>query len=150
MVDDAKKNNIPIIKGKILDIKLEDNSYECCLLIDVLEHINNIKTALQQIIRISKKYIIISFFRKPLNNNTTLEINKHINSGDKLVEETLNDSKLYLIENPSWRKGFTKGIYYNIHKKEYIEEIVNNLNCKLKWIDDKTDKRSIILFIEKL
>ena len=61
MVNECKKNNIPAEKGNILNLNIK-KTYDCVLCIDVLEHIDDLKTAFKNLFKVSKKYIVIAFF----------------------------------------------------------------------------------------
>lgn len=51
IIFDLEKGNIPI----------KENSFDCIICLDVLEHVDNLHEVLDQFLLISKKYIILSF-----------------------------------------------------------------------------------------
>lgn len=122
MVKKAEKLNLPVVKGDIRKINFNDNHFDASIVIDVFEHINDISIVLSELIRVSKKSIIISFFKPPIEENTTLILNKHINNRDKREKCTLTKDQLFITENPGWRGGFTRGCFYNYHNKNIIEK----------------------------
>ena len=91
-------------------------------------------------IRVSKKHVIISFFKCPIDENTTLNINIHKSGNDFRTNKKLHENQLYIKENPSWRNGFTKDCFYNYHNKNLInKELLNNdkvLNYNWYYTDD--------------
>lgn len=150
MVEEGKRNNVPIKKGNILYINYIDNTFDCALSIDVFEHLIDIKTALYEMIRVSKKEVIIHFFKIPQPIGTKLILNKHIDNGEIKKEEIMTENILFLVENPGWRNGYTKGSFYNWHNKNYIELILNNNNNKVHnyiWKEIIDDKFCILLKI---
>ena len=127
MVKDAQRNNLPVIKGNIKKISYNDDNFDASIAIDVFEHINNISVVLSEMIRVSKNHVIISFFKCPINENTTLILNVHHQNSDMKQKKTLNVNQLYITENPGYRNGFTKDCFYNYHNKNLIEnELLNN------------------------
>ncbi len=127
MVKDAQKNGLPVIKGDIKKISYDDNNFDASIAIDVFEHINNIFVVLTEMIRVSKKHVIVNFFKCPIEENTTLILNVHHQNTDMKQEKTLNVNQLYITENPGYRNGFTKDCFYNYHNKNLIEkELLNN------------------------
>ena len=127
MVKEAKKHGLLVLKGNIKNISFGDNSFDSSIAIDVFEHLNELSIALNEMIRISKKNVIIGFFKTPIGENTTINVNIHHSQGDVRINKTLNKNQLYIKENPGWRNGFTKGCFYNYHNKNLIEkELLNN------------------------
>lgn len=127
MVKDAQKNGLPVIKGDIKKIPYDDNNFDASIAIDVFEHINNIFVVLTEMIRVSKKHVIINFLKCPIEENTTMILNVYHQNTDMKQEKTLNVNQLYITENPGYRNGFTKGCFYNYHNKNLIEkELLNN------------------------
>lgn len=130
MIEEAKKNSLPVLKGNIKNISFDDNSFDSSIAIDVFEHLNELSIALNEMIRISKKKVIISFFKTPIEENTTINVNIHNYfpvGRDVKMNKTLKKNQLYIKENPGWRNGFTKGCFYNYHNKNLIEkELLNN------------------------
>ncbi|SDW72994.1 methyltransferase domain-containing protein [Flavobacterium degerlachei] len=64
----AKNNNphLTIFQESVYELKYEDNSVDLVLLLEVLEHLDFPKLALEELKRISKKYIILGVPREPL------------------------------------------------------------------------------------
>jgi ubiquinone/menaquinone biosynthesis C-methylase UbiE len=64
----AKNNNphLTIFQESVYELKYKDNSVELVLLLEVLEHLDFPKLALEELKRISKKYIILGVPREPL------------------------------------------------------------------------------------
>src|SRR6056297_1385846 len=61
--------NAPFCKykiGNIYDLPLKENSFEMVLCLEVLEHLKSPKKALEQIKKVSSKYIIISVPKEPI------------------------------------------------------------------------------------
>ncbi len=61
-------SNLTVLKDNICTAQYDDNKYQVVTLLEVLEHIPNYKDALENAIRISKEYIIISVPSKEDNN----------------------------------------------------------------------------------
>ena len=150
MVSEGKKQKIPIKKGNIYQLELIlDQKYECVLAIDVFEHLDDFESALINMLNFCNKYVLISFFKKPLENNKKIIINKHINNKDVKKEECM-DGKKFIKENPGFRNGFTKNCFYNIHNKNYIEDFLTKNNLKFEWMKYDIDDNTILLIIEKI
>jgi ubiquinone/menaquinone biosynthesis C-methylase UbiE len=62
MIEEAKKNSLPVLKGNIKNISFDDNSFDSSIAIDVFEHLNELSIALNEMIRISKKKSYYQFF----------------------------------------------------------------------------------------
>jgi len=99
-------------------------------------------------INFSNKYIIISFFKIPIENNKEIVVNKHVNDKDVKIKESMNGKK-FIKENPGFRNGFTKNCFYNIHNKNYIENFLTKNTLKFEWMKYEKDVNTILLIIEK-
>ncbi|GIZ07483.1 class I SAM-dependent methyltransferase [Flavobacterium sp. UMI-01] len=64
----ARNNNpnLTIFHESIYELKYENNSVDLVFLLEVLEHLDFPKTALEELKRVSKKYIILGVPREPL------------------------------------------------------------------------------------
>ena len=60
--------NLNAIHGDICDTTLADKSYDIVTMLEVLEHIPDIMSAISSAVRIAKKYVVISVPSKPDNN----------------------------------------------------------------------------------
>ena len=61
-IDDLAENvaicqqyNLPVTKGNIYNLSYNDNSIDCCLFVEVIEHLDNYEQALCEIYRVLKK-----------------------------------------------------------------------------------------------
>jgi 2-polyprenyl-3-methyl-5-hydroxy-6-metoxy-1,4-benzoquinol methylase len=52
-------------QGSIYDSKFKDNSFDLVVCTEVLEHLDNPKKALEEVLRISKKYVLLSVPNEP-------------------------------------------------------------------------------------
>ena len=68
LVEIAKKNNpkLNIFQESVYELKNESNSVDLVLLLEVLEHLDYPEIALQEIKRISSKYLILGVPNEPL------------------------------------------------------------------------------------
>lgn len=67
-VEQAKNNNpqLKVFQESVYDLKYEDNSVDLIFLLEVLEHLDYPELALQEISRVSKKYLILGVPREPI------------------------------------------------------------------------------------
>ena len=149
MVLEGRKKNIPIGQGNIYELDFVINKkYECVLAINIFEHLDNFDLAFNNMLKVSSKYILISFFKIPLEDNKVIIINKHINNKDVKIKESISGKK-FIKENPGFRNGFTKKCFYNIHNKNYIENIIKKKNLKFYWLKyDENELDTILLVVE--
>ncbi|WP_051220673.1 class I SAM-dependent methyltransferase [Flavobacterium filum] len=68
LVNKAKINNpdITIFQESVYELQSEENSVDLIFLLEVLEHLDYPEKALQEIKRVSKKYLILGVPREPL------------------------------------------------------------------------------------
>jgi ubiquinone/menaquinone biosynthesis C-methylase UbiE len=66
-IDLGKKTypDIKIIKGTIYELPYEDNAFDLVLCTEVLEHLDKPQDALKELVRVSKKYLVISVPNEP-------------------------------------------------------------------------------------
>ncbi len=57
--------DIKITQGSIYDLPYQDNSFDLVLCTEVLEHLEDPKKGLEELIRVSKKYLVISVPNEP-------------------------------------------------------------------------------------
>lgn len=55
----------PITKGDIQDIPFKANSFDCVYTRHVLEHLPRFETALDEMVRVASKLVVVTFFNKP-------------------------------------------------------------------------------------
>lgn len=67
-IEAIEKRDIPlkVFQEDVYDIKKSDNSYDCIIMLEVLEHLENIEKAVSELFRVSKKYILISVPNEPI------------------------------------------------------------------------------------
>jgi len=54
-----------VIQESVYEMKRKDNSFDCILLLEVLEHLEDYELALKEIFRVSSQYVIISVPHEP-------------------------------------------------------------------------------------
>jgi 2-polyprenyl-3-methyl-5-hydroxy-6-metoxy-1,4-benzoquinol methylase len=57
--------DIKIVKGNIYELPYKDNSFDLVLCTEVLEHLEKPQDALKELVRVSKKYLVISVPNEP-------------------------------------------------------------------------------------
>ncbi len=58
--------DIKITEGSIYELPYEDNTFDLVLCTEVLEHLEDPEKALKELVRVSKKYLVISVPNEPL------------------------------------------------------------------------------------
>jgi ubiquinone/menaquinone biosynthesis C-methylase UbiE len=67
-VEICKKNNLPVEYGSVYAIGLADNSIDTCLLIEVIEHLDNYTAALKELYRVLKSGgVLLLLFPNDIN-----------------------------------------------------------------------------------
>ncbi len=61
-----KNFSLPVSQESVYDLKRGDNEFDCILFLEVLEHLKNPECALQELFRVSRKYVILSVPNEPL------------------------------------------------------------------------------------
>ncbi len=90
--------NLDLRVGNIYKLPLESNSYDIVICTEVLEHLKDPKSALKEIVRVSKKYVILSVPNEPIFSLKNLLVGRNISR--------LGSSKGHLNLWTSW--GFKK------------------------------------------
>ena len=57
--------HVKITEGSIYDLPYKDNSFDLVLCTEVLEHLDNPSKALEELIRVSKQYLVVSVPNEP-------------------------------------------------------------------------------------
>lgn len=58
--------DLTLKKGSIYDLKYKDNSFDLVLCSEVLEHIDDPEKGLEELVRVSKKYVVLSVPNEPI------------------------------------------------------------------------------------
>jgi ubiquinone/menaquinone biosynthesis C-methylase UbiE len=69
-----------IRQESVYELKREDNAFDCIFLLEVLEHLEDVETALAELFRVSGRYVIISVPHEPwwcLSNLLRLKYVRH-------------------------------------------------------------------------
>lgn len=75
-IDVAGKPDIIVDLEKAERLPFEDSSFECVLCIDVLEHLDNLHSMFEELVRVSQRYLIVSLpncwrdARRPIERGT--------------------------------------------------------------------------------
>lgn len=114
IVNQGLKKRIDITLSSIEDIKKESNSFNLVYCRHVLEHQDYFEKSLEEMIRVSNKYVIVTFFLLSENKDDIINYDK--------------ESKLY----------------HNSYSMYKIEKFIESRNFKYKWEFLKNDKILII------
>ena len=68
LVDLLKRANFPVsvTHESVYTLNRQDNEFDCVILLEVLEHLDDYRAALDEVFRVSKKHVIISVPNEPL------------------------------------------------------------------------------------
>lgn len=75
LVELAQKKHIPAIQGSIENIPCDDSSFDICYARHILEHLPYYEKAINELIRVAKKEVLIVFFIKPNDAMDTFTVN---------------------------------------------------------------------------
>ena len=133
MIDTAKEL-FPYGKFEVQDARkmLEpDNSWDCVLLMHVLDHLDDYSAAISEAVRVSKKYICICLWRSFVNGGTNL--NPRNMYGKKEGEEPWEDTFLQEYSRSTLIMEFDK---YNLIDVDIAEgpEISDEGKFNFIWI----------------
>lgn len=80
LVNNLQNINLPfpVRQESVFELKRDDNSFDCLLLLEVLEHLNDYELALHELFRVSNKYVIISVPNEPIWSFLNLLRGKYI------------------------------------------------------------------------
>jgi ubiquinone/menaquinone biosynthesis C-methylase UbiE len=115
-VDKNRENNIEMVEAELEQpLPIEDNSFDCSYVKDVFEHLKYYETTINELIRVSKKEVIISWFIKP---------------GD--AEDQIN----------YWEE---EDLFHNVYNSTKLEEFIksNPKVSKIEW-KNVNDKETIL------
>lgn len=101
-------DNLNPINASICDLNLSDNSYDVVTLLEVLEHIPNVRDAVKNAIRIAKSYIIVTVPSKEDDNPEHIHL-----LTKKVLTEMFNYFGVYNL-----KFGGVNGHLFLIAKKE--------------------------------
>ncbi len=134
----GRDNGITVKHFTIDCMDFSDNSFDCVLCYDVLNHQTDYKKELEELIRVAKKEIIISFFKPFLC--------------DKDFEKVLGKqypsrvSKLGIIQDRMSNVFKQTNLIYHFFDKQIMEEFLNSLDISYNF---QTVYGKQILFIKK-
>ena len=111
LVDYNRSRGINCVQGTLNSIPFTDNSFDVSISRHVIEHMKDIEKPLDELIRVSKKQVLIFFFIMP--------------------QDTPNHQIVLDNKNTQWE------LYHNIYSKIIIEQQLNNNNKvnKYEWIN---------------
>lgn len=73
--------NLTALQGDICSMDAEDNTYEVVTMLEVLEHIPDVQSAVNAAVRLAQKYVVVTVPSKPDNNPEHI----HLLTKDKLT-----------------------------------------------------------------
>tara|TARA_Y100000816_G_C26066700_1_gene560641 strand:+ start:610 stop:1422 length:813 start_codon:yes stop_codon:yes gene_type:complete len=129
-------NNVSFLKGNIYKLPFKTNKFDISFCSNVFLHLNEIKQPLKEIIRVTRKKIIIRTVLYDVSYKIQLVYNKNwwSDTNVKATEEFDKNG------NP---KAFS---FFNIHSFDYFIGNIKKINskCKIKIIKDKYFNKKII------
>ena len=134
----GRENGITVNHYAIDCMDFKDNSFDCILCYDVLNHQTDYRTELVELIRIAKKEIIISFFKPFLGDKDFL---KALGS-----PEYIGVSKLGIIQHRMFNVFKKTNLIYHFFDKQIMEEFLNSLDISYNF---QVVHGRQILFIKK-
>jgi ubiquinone/menaquinone biosynthesis C-methylase UbiE len=114
VVNNGLENGIEASLSSIEDIQKNDNEYDLVYCRHVLEHQDFYQKSIQEMVRVSKKYVVVIFWL------LSEEENNQINYDDK------------------------EYLYHNIYSRKNIEKYLESKRVKFKWEFAHNDKILII------
>ncbi len=85
---------IPCIKCDIVDMPLENESYEIVMCADVFNHLVDWRSAMRELIRVSSKMVFVSFFVSTLRGEDSYIKKVHKPNGKVILYNHINNSDL--------------------------------------------------------
>jgi len=93
----AQEKGVDVIEGDAYNLPFEDNSFEACMMIDVLEHFENPKQALHEARRVAP---VLYVNTPPKKDDGTLTDKFHIQEWSPQGLVKLVESEGYLLDGP--------------------------------------------------
>jgi len=120
LIQNGQEAGVPCVLGSIENIPFPEKSFDVTYSRHILEHLDKYETALNEIIRVSKKEALVVFFIKPSDNNQ-----------DSIRPGMYND---YLL-------------YHNVYSRKKLENFLfqNPRVSSIEWQD--VNRKEIILHI---
>jgi len=121
LVQKAQKNNIDVKQGDIENIDHPENSFDVIYCRHILEHLKHYNKAMDEVIRIAKKEVIIVFFIKPSMDEDDF-INLVFLNGHSVYHNRYSQKKFiqYVLSREKVREIF----WENIEGNEIIAHIL--------------------------
>jgi SAM-dependent methyltransferase len=113
----ARNKDIPILTGDVRSLPYPDNSFDLVLCLEVLEHLRDFKLALEEIVRVASKYIIISVPREPWFSWGSLLAGRYLKFGGRHPEHVNFWSPrqiVGIVANQSKIKAVRKTLFWTI------------------------------------
>jgi SAM-dependent methyltransferase len=101
LIDRAMNQGIPVMKASIENIPLEDSSFDITFSRHILEHLDDYQKAINELIRVAKKEVLISFFIKPNTLGKNI-INSGMDRGCLLYHNCYDQKMMenFILRNP--------------------------------------------------
>ena len=72
---------LPVRQESVLALQRETDSFDCVLLLEVLEHVKEYERALSELVRVSRGYIVVSVPREPIWRMLNMARGKYMRQG---------------------------------------------------------------------
>jgi len=132
------ENDIKVLNCSVDDMPFDEKKFDCCLCLDVLNHQYDYRQAIKEMLRVTKKEVIISFF-KPFEEDAKL--NAYYSGNYKLENTPLGLIEHRMVDT----EGETTCIYNFINKKKMIE-FLDGLEIKYNF--GLASDSKVILFLQ--
>ena len=136
-----KKTNVKFVKGNIYNLPFENKEYDISYSSNVFIHLNDIITPLKELLRVSRKYIILRTVLYDVSYKIQLVYN---NKWWKYIDVKPADE----FDAHGQPRAFS---YFNILSKDYLVQNIKRLyrKAKIKIIKDNFFKKNKIILSGK-
>lgn len=121
LIDIATQNKVPVLRASIENIPLSDSSIELAYSRHILEHLDDYKQAVKELIRVASKEVLVVFFIPPLDGDID-QINLSLDRGYPLYHNcySRNQIESYLktfdkVKNWKWEKVTAQEEFLHIY-----------------------------------
>lgn len=140
-VEYSRSKGIDITLSGMEDLPYSDEEFDGCICLDVMTHQLEYEKVIKEMLRVTKKSVIISFF-KPFEEDAILGVHT---SGRYRVEKTSSGTIEHRVVNT---EGETICIYNFFNRLKFIE-FLDSLGVKYVFKIQSENQEKTTLFIEK-
>jgi len=161
-VEYSRNNGIDIVLADMECIPFDDESFDCCMCSDVMNHQIDYRKSIIELLRVAKKEVIITFFKPFLEDaifgkqvpvawgmKKKFPPDAHTSGNYELVQVVTHDGLFSIYEERGLNQNMEAVCIYSFFDKAKLKKFLDTLDISYSFEKQKENPEKTNLYLEK-